>query len=277
MKRAVFNHYLLLNMYADFAGSDSCLFVRKGCPMKKTAMLSAATMALLCFTATVPAAMIVDFSFDEYDVDGSNAPIPPGANQTFTDTDSILPNLLASVTGANLGPGNNGSYNNELNAQGWNLTNPGTLTITLQPVLGFQLIDLDVDGVTLNVVRNGTAAPNTLGISDSFVDRTTVPLATITPLDIRSGAMGAMPPYSTEDHRRTFVLTSVGAVQNLTGPVTLTIYLPSSITGGGNLRINDLYIDGSADVAAIIPEPAGFALSAGIAFCISFVVRRRSL
>jgi hypothetical protein len=244
--------------------------------MKKTAMLFAATMTLLYFAAAVRAATIVDFTFSEYDVDGSNVPIPPGANQTFTDTDSILPNLLASVTGANLTPGNNGSFDNELNAQGWNATPFGTLTINLQPALGFQFADLDIDRVTLNLVRNGTAAPNTLGISNSFVDRNSPALATITTIDVRSGTNGALPPYTTEDHRRTFDLTSASTVHNLTSPVTLTIYLPNGIAGGGNLRINDLYIEGEL-VTEPIPEPTWVALLAGVGVCLSSVARRRSL
>ena len=244
--------------------------------MKRIVLYTVAMVAVLCYAIVAQATIIVDFSFAEYDVDGNSVPVPPGANQTFTATDSIAPNILASVAGnVSLTPGNNGSFDNELNVQGWNLATPGTLTIVLQPASGYQFVDLDIDGVTLNVVRNGAAAPNVLGISDSFVDRTTVPLASFTPIDIRSGTNGAMLPYTSEDHRRTFDLTSVGAVHNLTGPVTLTIYFPSGFTGGGNLRINDLYIEGN--VVAEVPEPTGFALTVGVVFCGSLLVRRRSL
>lgn len=238
--------------------------------LQKRRRLGLVVLTLLLSPGVSAAEILVDFALSEYAVDGSGSPTAPAPNRAYTHSDYVAAGVNASLTASNFMTGGGGSFNGELNVQGWGGT--GRLDITLAPAAGLVFADLDLHSVTLNLARNGAQAPSQLDIS---ANGGLTSLATIDGFATRSGSSGALPLTGFE---HVFFLNTASAVQNLTTGVTLTVYLPASATPRtGNLRINNVVVEGAYSLvtASSIPEPAALTVTAIASLAVTTANRRQ--
>ncbi len=206
--------------------------------MKKTIISGLVIVAL---TASSNAAVLANYSFAEWNVTGTT---PDNINDTYTNLDALKDvNLLStSIVTAGFNEGGNGSYDNEINVSTWS---DGTMTLTLD--VGTSILNLD--SIDLNIARNGTGAPAAMEINLGATQ-----LATFDSMGIHNGGGGAL---DSTGFGKSFALSGNAAAQGLTGVVTLVIDREDSDTLNGNLRINDLVVNGTITA---VPEPSTTAL-----------------
>lgn len=208
--------------------------------MKRIQSLGVALLIAFVINNVAQAGIVADFSLSEWAVDelGNVTCDPAGP---FTATDEIASDVdSAVITTYGFPVGGGGNYAGELNYSSWNqLANNDRLAIEITLADGLQI---DLTRLTLNIVRNGAAAPTDLNVSLAADD---VVIDSISGIAIRSGTAGAL---LATGYEHTFDLSSAA---NQSGTFTLWVKTPNG-RKVGNFRINNIVVEG--DILTI-PEP----------------------
>ena len=186
------------------------------------------------------AGVIADLTLEEWTAAGGVQLNPP------YDATSVLDANLDGVSGSSVnGSGSNhtvgggGSIDNEINWANWD--EPNYFSIEVTPSAG---ATVDLDNITFSIIRNGTGAPTGLDVwvvAGSYAGGALGTAdATNTVPEIGGTGFGT--------NNKTFDLSGVADQSSL-----FSIVLGTQGTAGGNLRINDVVINGTVNNP--IPEP----------------------
>ena len=201
--------------------------------MGKNSISGIVLLLALMLGSYAQAEVVVDFSLSEYTVVTEGGAPSGDIGGPFSDTDVIASEIAsANVRGYGFVTGGSGCYSGELNYASWDqavVNDRLAIEITVQDGMY-----LDLSSLTLNIVRNGAAAPENLNVSLAFDD---IAVSSISEIEIRSGSLGAMPAAGFE---KTFDLSSI---HNQIGTFTLWVKTPDAKSG--NFRINNIVVEGT--------------------------------
>lgn len=221
---------------------------------------------LLLLPASMNAAVLADMTLAEW----TNTAASGGATHiatTFSATttldaniDSIAGGSVNSVGGTHT-VGGSGSNAGEINWALWTNSGPAAtnyFSVVVNPSVGF---GVDLDDFTISVARNGVGAPKDLYVwvvSGTYAGAALTTGTADANVQLTNGGLDVQNGGIVTNNNKVFDLSGV-AQQNSQFSIVFGARLldDETVNGQGNLRINDVVING-ATIA--VPEPSSAAL-----------------